>query len=947
MTSDDSMNRLLWVDSLLKDMTLQEKIGQLFMIRAHSDKGEEHIKSVEHQVKNLKVGGICLFQGTREGHEQLINRMKERARIPLFVSIDAEWGLNMRLKSESPFPKAMSLGAATDMNLASRMGKLIAEECRAIGINMNFAPVLDVNNNPENPVINYRSFGENASRVAKFGTEFSIGMIRGGVIPCGKHFPGHGDTSKDSHHDLPVIPKSIQQLEEQEFLPFKSTIRQGIPAIMTAHLHVPSLDSTANLPSSLSKRIVTDILQDSLSFRGLVITDALEMQGVRKHYDDGEIAIRAFKAGNDILLLPKNIQLATAAIKDAIEKNEISMEELDLRVKKILRFKYDYARVEYSPLNIAEDKDELIKDIAEGSVVLLSNQDNIIPFSDDLNKVELFIHGEDPEKNIFSKELSTRMDIDRISSLMSATTQDSETEVTDLNIVALFFDKQKPSNNYGISPQLIKQLNHLSSKSKTLIVYFGNPYGLKELSQFGNIVLAHEDLPAYQLAAAKAITGYTGFKGSLPVTVSPEWIAGKGFFLDAQKVFVHSAPEALGMDREKLDSIRIICERGVRKGAFPSAVVLVAKNGRIVYHNEFGYQTYSQIKPIHKHSVYDLASITKVAATTIALMKLVDQGKLDINKTLGDYLPLVKDSNKEDLIIADILEHRAGLKPWIPFYEGTIKRTRRGRVRLSSKYYKTKQDELYSIPIDGSNFLRNDYVDSIFNQVLESELFEEKKYRYSDLGFYLLYKLVEEVSDKSFEEYLDEEFYEPMNLSTIEFNPHYHSDISQIPPSEYDHYFRGKEIRAYVHDMGAAMMGGVSGHAGLFGSAEHLATIFQMLLNDGEILGQRFLKKETIDLFTKRYKGTRRGMGFDMKELNSKEKKSTNELASDNTFGHYGFTGTAVWADPEEDLIYVFLSNRTYPSMNNIKINKMDIRRKIQGVVYRSLPNDSLKISAH
>jgi beta-glucosidase-like glycosyl hydrolase/CubicO group peptidase (beta-lactamase class C family) len=944
--SDDQMDRFMWVDSTLSALSLDEKIGQLFMVRAHSDKGPDHILDLYRQVERLGVGGVCLFQGSFEGHQSLVQALNQKAKVPLLVSMDAEWGINMRLKEIAPFPKQMTLGAIADSDKIREVGRLIAQECQQIGVNMNFAPVVDVNNNPRNPVINYRSFGEDADRVAKLAESIYFGMNEQGVMACAKHFPGHGDTDLDSHHDLPVINKSYEQLDSIELKPFKHLVYQGIPAVMTAHLHLPELDSTENLPSSLSPRIVKDILLDSLNFHGLVVTDALEMQGVRKHFDDGEIAIRAFEAGNHILLLPHNIGVAIQAIKLALETGRISKVELNQRLRVILNNKYDYARSNLIQSNLDTNltikKDQLLEDLASSSICLLKNSENILPLHRKFRKIHHLALGT-AEGELFSRRLSQTLEIHETDFNLALDLSDFEDRYhysnpkDELLILSLHMGRQSPRNNYGISDLLIDQMTRLNSKMRLLVVYFGNPYGLRSLTGFPNLILAHENLKEYQSVAANAIAGFAPFNGILPVSLNKKHSAGHGLQLERQAILSYDDPENRGISSKGMDSIDQLMLQGIAERAFPSAVVLVARQGKIIHHQAYGYHTYKRKRKVEKQTVYDLASITKVAATTLCLMKLEDQGLISVEEPLGDHLPLVKGSDKENILILDILQHRAGLIPWIPFYEQTIESNRKGGVELKEEIYSSEGDLKKNTPIDGNHYILNSYRDSIYDMILKSEVFEEKTYRYSDIGFYLLKELIEHKSGLSLSRFFEQEFVKPLNLNSTQFNPWLSMDIADIPPTERDDYFRNQVVQGYVHDMGAAMLGGISGHAGLFSNAYDLAVIFQMLLDNGRAFDQQILSPETIKKYTKRYDDSRRGLGFDMKQLDLDENPSTHELVSDQCFGHYGFTGTAVWADPQEDLIYIFLSNRTYPEMNNVKINTLDIRRKIQAFIYRSI----------
>lgn len=936
--SFDRLNRFVWVDSLMNSLSLEQKVGQLFMVRAHTDRGDEHVNDLLRQVRNHHIGGLCLFQGTAEKHRNLVNKLQEYSHIPLLVSIDAEWGINMRLKEITPFPKSMSFGSVSEPDLLFDIGRAMAEECRYIGAHMNFAPVLDVNNNPGNPVINDRSFGENPNRVTQLAKNVSLGMMSAGIIPCGKHFPGHGDTDKDSHYDLPIINKSLEELWNIELYPFRSLIHQGLPAVMSAHLHLPKVDSLAHMPASLSKRLINDVLRDSMGFNGLIITDALEMQGVRKHFSDSEIALRTFRAGNDVLLLPNDINIAFNAILNAISKGLISEEELDVKLKRILQFKYDYVlRSQSHDVIDNRSKQKSIDKVAQNSICLLKNDDQIIPLSQqggNLHHISIGNAVDDTLNMLINTRFDLEAPIDLPSNLNASSAEliIRSTHESDVVIISVMNTGQKPNNQYRIDGGTVHFLKKLNSKRRVLLLYFGNPYGMNSLSFLPNIIYANEVHPAYMDAAAKALFGSIGFKGILPVSVSSGLKAGSGALLDRQRLLEYQP-----LENPVLDSIDHIVNMGIRTGAFPSANVLVAHQSKIIFHKAYGHNTYRKRKRVKRETVYDLASVTKVAVTGLCLMKLVDEGKLDIERSIGTYIPELISSNKGELKIRSILQHTAGLKPWIPFYKNTVEKNIFGKAKLKKNWYRNAPQGEFNTPVSEHIFMNEEYQDSIWEQIVVSDLCPDNRYRYSDLGFYLMHRLIEKQSGKPMDIYFQENFATPLNLQNTMFNAWKALPIESIPPTENDPYFRNSVVQGYVHDMGAAMLGGVSGHAGLFSNAYDLAILFHMLLDQGHTSHQQILDSQTISLFLKRYDQSRRAVAFDMPELDSNKKSTCHSLASKNTFGHLGFTGTCVWADPERDLVYVFLSNRTFPNMNNIKINQFDIRKRVQGVIYRAL----------
>ena len=939
-----------WVDSVYQAMSEDERLGQLFMIRAHSDLGADHEASVERQIKEYHVGGLCFFQGTPEKQLELTNRYQAQSKLPLMVSMDAEWGLGMRLPDQTvSYPKQLALGAIRNNQLIYDMGAEIARQMHRLGVNVSFSPVLDVNNNPNNPVIATRSFGEDRYNVTAKGYMYMKGLQDNGILASAKHFPGHGDTDVDSHLDLPVISHSRARLDSIELYPFRALIRYGIGSMMAAHLQIPALDPRPNRPSSLSKPIVTDLLRKDLGFTGLIFTDGLEMKGVTKHYGDGEVEAEAIAAGSDILLLPEDIGASFRAIKQYLAEGKITQAGLEEKVRRVLLAKYrlgltnptfpavaglradlNNARAESLKQELFEAAMTLVRDEAglvpvqtptDGKIVSLQiGASKTMPFTerlDDYGQITHLIAGNKPTATE-QKQL-----LDRI-------------KPGDVVLASLYSDGSRFIEKVPLSTEILALLREIDGRAKLVLTVFGNPYSLKALDPFGTVLEAYTRDEVAQDAAAQALFGANRITGRLPVTASAKSPYNAGLETAANFRMGYGSPESVDMDGELLTRrVDAIAAGAIRQKATPGMVVLVARNGKIVFEKAYGHHTYSpRSRQVRVNDVYDLASVTKVAATTLSIMKLVDEGKLDLDKPLGHYLSELAGSNKSPLIIRDVLAHRSGLHSWIPFYRYTLG----ANHRPSSQFYRTVQTGDFVVPVTDKLFMNKAQIDAVWQQIYDSPLPNVGRYRYSDLGFYLLAKLVDRVSGLTVDEYAARNFYYPMGLESLRYNPLRSIDRDRIPPTEIDNYFRMAAVQGYVHDMGAGMMGGVSGHAGLFGDAHDLAALFQMLLQEGSYGGRQYLSPATVKLFTTRYPGElRRGLGFDMKNLDDNRKLNVAEDASASTFGHLGFTGTAVWADPAEQLVYVFLSNRTYPSMENKKLAKMNIRVKAQAAAYEAL----------
>ncbi len=933
-----------WVDSVFNSLTKEQRIAQLIMIRAHSNLGEKHVAGVTNLINKYDVGGLCFFQGGPVRQANLTNFYQSIAKTPLLIAIDGEWGLGMRLDSVINFPRQLMIGAVPDAKLVYQFGRAVGEQCKRIGIHINFAPDVDVNNNPNNPVINDRSFGEDKYKVALYGIQYMKGMQDVGVMGSAKHFPGHGDVDVDSHYDLPVINKTREQLDSLELYPFKQIIKEGIGSVMIAHLYIPSIDNTPNQATSLSNKNVTGLLRNELGFKGVTFTDALEMKGVTKYYPAGEAALQSLIAGNDVLLLPGDVEGSIQKILQAVKEGRLKSDDIDARVKKVLRAKYDLGLKEVKPIetaNIVNDLNALTpqikNEIAINALTLLKQSDKFIPFNK--RKVAFIGIGTD-QPNAFANRLKQDYGADLYTfaykrdlgtvPMMAYTLQ----QKYDMVLIGMHSYNRVPKNNFGISDPSVKLVNLIQSQMPAASFVFGNPYAIKNIAGSStNLFAAYEDNDINHLVAADMLQGKVLPKGKLPVTVTPDLHFGAG--ITENFYFPHVAPDSVGLDSNILSKIDSIANDAVAKKAAPGCVVLVAKDGKVAFHRSYGYANYDSMQPVDKDMIYDLASVTKISATTVSVMKLYEEGKLDLKKTLGDYLPWVKGSNKENLILEKILLHQAGLVSYIPFYRETFDST--GPL---PRIYSRESDDQHSIRVAENLYLRNDYQDTLYQKILTSKLGEPDKYIYSDNDFIFLGKIVEAVSGKKLEDYVRETFYDPLHMTTTTFKPLERFAINQIAPTELDKEFRQQHLRGDVHDPGAAMFGGVAGHAGLFSNAYDLAQLYQLLLNGGELNGVRLFKKETIDYFTAYHSDiSRRGFGFDKPEKDNATSKTPYPTlsASPATFGHTGFTGTCVWVDPKYNLVYIFLSNRVAPNDDVNRLLKLNVRSNIHETIYHAL----------
>jgi beta-glucosidase-like glycosyl hydrolase/CubicO group peptidase (beta-lactamase class C family) len=944
-----------WVDSVYNSLTLEQRIAQLLVVRVWAWKDSIYNDSIVRVVNGNHAGGICIFRGSPVKQVHLTNRLQQTARTPLLVTTDAEWGLGMRLDSAFSFPRQMALGAIGNDSLIYEMGRLVAKGCRRMGIQANFAPVADVNNNPDNPVIGFRSFGENPALVAAKSSLYMKGMQREGIMTSAKHFPGHGDTGSDSHLTLPVISQTRERLDSVELLPFRRLIRDGVDGVMIAHLYVPCLDSAGNTPTTLSEKVVTGLLKDQLGFRGYVITDALDMQGVTKFYKPGEIEVKALLAGNDILLLPQHVDIAIQGIKTAVDSGIIPDSLLAYKCRRILSLKYRLGLNHPEPvsdINLVADlnppaAEMVASKMVKASLTLVKNDLMMVPLTGlDRRRVAVLSLG-DSVTTVFQSTLARYMPMEmyNLPRRFSAHCADSLFTLiskNDIVIIGLHGITSTVADSFGITGDMRRFYDTLVNGNRVLVTLFGTPYALNRLprpSKPEAILVAYQDNAATERSSAEALFGGIAVDGKLPVTAS---IFGVGSHDVIEKTRIETVlPEEIGIPRASLSIIDSMAVEGIRKGAYPGCQVLLAKNGKIFYEKSFGTHRYKDSTAVTPSDIYDLASVTKIAATTLAVMKLYDDGKINLSDTLGIFLPMVRGSNKGPLRIKDIMTHQAGLMDWIPLYKSTLK-----DGEPDPTIYSATRSDVYPVRVAENLFIRKGFSENLFRAIIDSPLRPAAGYKYSDLGFYLLRLVVEQISGKPFETYLSETFYKPLGLTTLGFNPRERFDLARIIPTENDREFRHQLVWGDVHDPGAAMLGGISGHAGLFSNAFDVAVILQMLLAEGSYGGKQYIHSQTVNEFTRVQfpeKGNRRGLGFDKPPILPVADGPSCASASPESFGHSGFTGTYIWADPANGLLYVFLSNRVCPDASNQKLAEMNIRTRIHQAAYDILQRYQIK----
>ena len=1047
-----SNNQTAWVENTLKNMTIDEKIGQLFMPRGnYSGRGYDPEK-LKKWVKEYHLGGIAFFAGQPSVQAQIVNDLQAISKIPLLIGMDFEWGLAMRLDSTVRFPYQMALGAMPQNEaLIEEMGKEVGRQCNRLGVHVNYAPVVDINNNPNNPVINFRSFGEDKMNVTRKALAYMRGMQSQRLITTAKHFPGHGDTGVDSHYDLPLIAHDKTRLDNVELYPFKTLINNGLSGIMTAHLSIPALDSTKNLASTMSPKIITDLLKNELGFKGLIFTDAMDMQGAVKYFPNGEAIVKAILAGNDVIETFEDVPNAFKAVKDAFTKGLLTENDLDNHVRKILMAKSWVGLDNYKPIKLqglVQDlntiqSDLLNRQMTEVSLTLVKNENETLPIKDLTQRIAV-VSVDASDLTAFQKMTQNYTNVTPYNIPINAS--DSviqkvvdQTKGFDLILIGVHLQNVRPGAQYGLTNSNQKALDLLTKSGKAVMVIFGNPYSLDKIQGISNakaVVMAYQLTNYAEEAAGQAVFGAIPMEGRLPVTVNNNFVLGMGVSTKTMGRLAYGIPEMVGIDsRLLIAKVDSVVNLGLREKAYPGAVVQIAKDGRVIYQKNYGYHTYEEAPKstpsvantnyqvgnkndvmdekvrtnydegfkgklgersskeaqgmVKMDDLYDLASVTKISTSALAVMQLMSENKFDIDKTFADYYPDFANSNKANLRFRDMLTHKSGLKAWIPFWMDcidsveTVKNSTAFKEKYAQKFhlnffqrlfggekktnakiaqairtdknmwkdclnassitwlpntFSDKQTPQYNIEITENMWLSKDYKPTLFKDIKDSPIKPEQGYVYSDLHYYTYPDMMGKIAGMDWETYL-KKTYKSIGANSLTYNPLRFYDKSKIAPTEYDSLFRKTLIHGHVHDEGAALLNGVSGHAGLFGNANDLMKLMQMYLQKGSYGGQQFIKPSVIDSCTK-YQfpslNNRRGIAFDKLDFN---KKITNgpQSASPESYGHSGFTGTFTWIDPKYNIVYVFLSNRVYPTRDNGKIGTLNIRTEVGEAIYKSM----------
>ena len=943
-----------FVDSLLATLSMEERVAQLLMVPIYAKDDTTGWSEAERWARDLGLGGVICMQGGPEHQRIRLRRLQSQARIPLMVASDAEWGLGMRLDSTRSFPRAMTLGATRNPELVRMFGQAVGQSLRATGVHVNFAPVVDVNSNPINPVIGSRSFGESVEWVGELGQAYADGLQDVHVLATAKHFPGHGDSDSDSHATLPTISHDRSRLDSVELAPFKHVFDRGTAAVMIAHLDVPGLDSTEAQPSTLSPLIVDSLLRKELGFEGLAFTDAMSMKGFADFVGNRPRIRDALLAGNDILLFPGDPEAAIEEAMAALAAGTLDSTSVTEKCRRVLLAKQwcraDEPVPEHGTAWEPEHADVIHRELLAQSLTVLACKDStlhapLLEREGTLVMWDLANHEsscaplqEQIQSHLGSAWKVTRHVLGKDGSGLGRDAVQSSLTGADHLIITASEMSHRPSRNFGLQPQgIVKVAEILAGKmdpSKVTVVWMGNPYALTDfvplVDRSATLMVAYQDDMSTCQAVADALTGVASVRGKLPVSpINAPWHEGEGLNWQGRLRMGRPVVNRLTSWDTTSSLLDSILNLALEEKALPGARVVACHQGQIVIDKSFG--TTDGRQPVVPETVYDLASITKIAATGNVLMSLAEAGAFDLDDPLMDLLPELKDHELGTRTPRELLTHQAGLEPWIPFYASALED--------SSGVFGAEPTDGCDLEITPNLFLEDAYADTVWNMILQSELKPAGDYKYSDLGFYLWRRyLLDQGVD--LEEWVERNLSKPMGWSSFGFNPLERGlDAALIAPTEHDLAFRNCVVHGRVHDPGAAMQGGVGCHAGLFCNAYELTELGEAWLRGGTYRGVQIAPEKTLQAWTQRGVlggENRRGVVFDKPALDPDSGPTCN-LASWESFGHTGFTGTLVWVDPAYDLVYVFLSNRTYPDASNNQLLRMDTRTEIQRVLLERL----------
>tara|TARA_B000000437_G_scaffold217521_1_gene195257 strand:- start:1381 stop:4299 length:2919 start_codon:yes stop_codon:yes gene_type:complete len=937
-----------WAESTLKKLSLREKIAQMMVYRMNMkflNYESDEWKEIEELIKTDGIGILHIWFGEAGSALTLLNKMQKESKVPMLVEADIESGLGRRYSGAVTIPPMMAIAATGNPEYAYEAGRISAIESRAVGIHFNLAPVVDVNNNPKNPIINTRSFGENADSVYRYSKEFIKGLHDYGMLATAKHFPGHGDTETDSHSALAQIPSDSARLWSTELPPFRNVIQSGVDAIMVAHVNAPDYQKNADEPATLSSFWIQDILKRKLGFNGVIITDAMGMGGIIKNYSDAYALIATINAGADIIIQNNEMKQSIDLVERAVLDGLITENRIDSSVIKILKMKEKVGLHKDRYISLDETYSQMGKkqnfetadEIASKSLTVVRNKNNILPLDPDLNEEIYVIDLYDGPNNHTESSLTKQLrqskrkfktfQIDKSDSLAIADYILNQIPAEKIIFVNAFANPVEWKDNIFLPEVEAELINRLIQKSsKVIVTSFGSPYLIQDFPDTPVYICAYKGSGIMQDAVAKLLMGKESASGILPVSIPEIASIGSGLLIESKPWRVQENPlepateliriraSEIGADISK---VKKYINQAIQDSAFPGGVMLAAKSGQIFLHESFGHHTYTKKKSVSRGNIFDLASITKVVSTTSAIMNLIEENKLSLDDRVVDYIPEFKGrqekyfTQKTGTTIRHLINHTSGLPPFKQYYL-----------------------------MDGNVQTR---MDSVMNTEPQRALNDTTIY--SDIGLIVLGKIVEVAAKTTLDNYVDSVIFEPLGMKSTFFNPP-SKKINRIIPTE-NSRFHKKLIRGFVHDENAHSIGGVAGHAGLFSTAKDLAIFSQMMLNGGRYGWKRIFIENTINNFTRRtneIEGSSYGLGWDTPS----GKASGGIYLSNDSFGHTGYTGTSLWIDRENQIIVILLTNAVHPDRSYKKKSYFDWRQRLHSSVYESLgfalKNESLDL---
>ena len=926
-----------WAVKTLDKLTLREKIAQMMVVSINLNFFNLESKQwtdLQNYIKSDGIGVLHIWFGDVGTSLILLNEMQKNSKVPILIDADIESGLGRRFDGAVTLPPMMAIAATGDASYAYEAGRISAEESRAVGIHFNLSPVVDVNNNPKNPIINTRSFGENPDSVSRYSIEYIKGLQNNGMLATAKHFPGHGDTETDSHSSLAQIPSDSTRLWNVELKPFKKVIDAGVDAVMVAHVNAPDFQDHAENPATLSKFWIQDILKTKLGFDGVVITDAMRMGGIVKNYSDKYALFETINAGSDIIIQNMDLKRSIDHIEKAVLSGIISENRINRSALKVLKMKEKLGLHNNRMISMKDTYTQIGKqknfksaaEIAQKSITLVVDKNKLLPLQPEVDEVLYIIDLYDRENNHAESDLTKQLkragrkvisfQIDKSDSLLVADYILDQIPKDALVLLNAFANPVEHKDEIFLPKVEAIFINKLIKKSNRMIVTsFGSPYLIQDFKNVPVYICAYKGSPLLQKAVGNALIGNSNISGILPVTIPGVAKVGEGINVIGKKWPKRNSNWKPGKELKRIraDEISVNIANiqkslslAVKDSAFPGGVLLASKDGKIFIHEAFGYHTYDKKEKVTRGDIYDLASITKVIATTSSVMLLADQNKISLDDKVVKYLPEFKGrqknyfKQKSNTTIRHLITHTAGLPAF-------------------KEYFKMNK------PVES-------ILDSVMNTEPEYEI--EKNTIYSDIGIITLGKVVEAISETSLDIFIDSLIFDPLGMNSTYFNPP-KSRIKRIVPTEYS-IVDNKTIRGFVHDENAHSLGGVAGHAGLFSTARDLATFSQMMLNNGIYGWKRIFNSETVNLFTSRanlLEGSSRALGWDSPQ----GKASGGVYISDSSFGHTGFTGTSLWIDPEHQLFVILLTNAVHPNRSYKDPNYYNYRQKIHSDIYEAL----------